>query len=155
MTTYQELQQNKRYLKTDIGGNVVLGIDENTNLVVLNIDNFGNVKTIDQSVSDRNVVSSIEINTPGIKSLMLEKTFLKKSLISLCAFNGNGYGEFSIEINDVLHISVRNSYMERTKIVNLKHYVNENDVLKIYARNESFQQQPNTFECYVFFKEVE
>lgn len=155
MTTYQELQQNKRYLKTDIGGSVVLGIDENTNLVLLNIDNFGNVKTIDQTISDKNVVSSVEISTPGIKELMLEKLFTKKSMILLCAFNGNGQGEFSIEINNVLQLSIRNSYMEQTKLVNLKHLVNKDDVLKIYAKNESFQQQGNMYECYLFFKEVE
>ena len=154
MTKYKELLQKHKNLRTDLNGVVCIGANTEKDLIVLTLDDGGNL-LLSQAVSN-NLFFGIASCIPNEKKELINQIIAldEKVIISSFSFSGNGMGLLTVKIDGVMILSMRNSFMEQTKIFEDSLEVLPGQTILIEVENISFQNNTNEYEAFVFYRKV-
>lgn len=154
MTKFKDLLQIHKNIKSDLNGNVCIGTNQDKDLIVLSLNNDGNL------ILEEAYASSLFFGTdtclPGEKKSLFSQNILpnEKIIVSSIIFTGNGLGLLTCKIDGYTIMNIRNSYMEQTKTMNHTFEVLQNQNISFEVTNTTFTNQINDYECFVFYRRV-
>jgi len=152
MTKYKDLLQIHKYLKNDLNGSVCVGVNEEKELIVLSLDDAGNL-ILGEAVAS-SIFFGIETCAPAQKKVFIDEVVSEKIIISSVTFTGNGLGVLTLKVDDVVILKVRNSYMEPTKLFTDKFEVLKDQRIMVDIENVSFQNSTNNYDVFLFYREI-
>lgn len=153
--TINELLSKNRTLIKKTNAGVVLGYESNTErIIALKINTDGTLPFSTTKTTPRRFYGIKTISAYAVDKNLIDITTSKNTEILNILLTGNGYGCFSLYVDNVKIASLRNSYFERDVFYSTPFLLRGGQNLKIAVKNETINDETNTYECFVFYNEV-